>query len=146
MQTYIVGRQLRQNVMKWSLHMNWLQKISDGRSAEPGLEWTLWRKLPLIAFAGSLLPLLVGGLVWLLGDAEAGAAQERWQQILAYMVLGAILFHWSMVVTVALGCIIVMIMKGPGYVADGFSVSHSDQPRTAMESAEEARHRRAPFP
>lgn len=124
--------------------MNWLNKLSDGRSAEPGLEWTLWRKLPLITLAGTLLPILVAGLVWLMDDAGPGAAQERWQQVLAYMALGAILFHWSMVATVALGCIIVMIMKGPAYVADGFGVSHRDQPRSAMESAEEARQRRFP--
>lgn len=126
--------------------MNWLQKLPESRRAEPGLEWMLWRKLPLITLAGTLLPMVIAGLIWLLHGIEAGAAQERWEQMLAYMTLGAILFHWSMVATVALGCIIVMIMKGPAYVADGFLVSHRDQPRTVMESAEEARDRRSPFP
>lgn len=131
--------------MMENLRMNWLQKLPESRRAEPGLEWMLWHKLPLITLAGTLLPMVIASLIWLLHDTEAGAAQERWEQMLAYMSLGAILFHWSMVVTVALGCIIVMIMKGPAYVADGFHVSHRDQPRAAMESHEEAMRRRFPF-
>lgn len=123
--------------------MNWLKKLPGTRRSASGLEWSLWRKLPAIALAGTLLPLLVLVAVYLFNDPQAGAADARWNQMVGYMVLGVILFHWSMVVTVALGCIIVMIMKGPGYVADGFPVSHSDQPRKVMESAEEARHRRS---
>jgi hypothetical protein len=124
--------------------MNWLKKLPDTRRAASGLEWTLWRKLPLIAALGTVLPLLVLALVYLLNDPAASAAQARWDQMAGYMVLGAILFHWSMVLTLAFGCVIVMIMKGPGYVADGYRVSHSDQPRSSMESAAEAASRRPP--
>jgi hypothetical protein len=131
---------------RYTLNMNWLKKLPGSPRSASGLEWRLWRKLPVIALTGTLLPLLVLVAVYLFNDPQAGAADARWTQMVGYMVLGAILFHWFMVVTVALGCIIVMIMKGPGYVADGFSVSHSDQPRKVMESAEEARHRRSPFP
>lgn len=118
--------------------MNWLKKIPHSRRAATGMEWRLWRKLPLIALVGTLLPLLALGLVYLSADAQPDAAQARWLQMMNYVVGGVIVFHWSMVVTAAIGCVIVMIMKGPGYVADGYRVSHSDQPRPAMESAEEA--------
>lgn len=131
---------------RYTLSMNWLKKLPGTRRSASGLEWRLWRKLPAIALTGTLVPLLVLLVVYVFNDPQASAVDARWSQMVGYMVLGAILFHWSMVVTVALCCIIVMIMKGPGYVADGFSVSHSDQPRTAMESAEEARHRRSPLP
>jgi hypothetical protein len=40
-----------------------------------------------------------------------------------------VLFHWSLVVTAAIGCAIVMVMKGPAYAADSYTVSHSDRPR-----------------
>ena len=33
------------------------------------------------------------------------------------------------VLTVAIGCVIVAIMKGPAYAADSFPVEHSDRPR-----------------
>ncbi|MEO7400524.1 MAG: hypothetical protein ABIV07_07120 [Polaromonas sp.] len=118
--------------------MNWLKKIPHTRRANSGLEWRLWRRLPLIALLGTLLPLLVLGLVHLLADPQAGADYIRWLQLLDYVVGGVVVFHWSMVVTVGIGCVIVMVMKGPGYVADGYRVSHSDQPRAAMETSEEA--------
>ena len=84
--------------------MNWLKKIPNSIRSASGLEWVLWRKLPLIALMGTLLPL----------------------------------FHWSMVLTAAVGCVIVMGMKGPGYQADSYPLSHSDQPRNDPQSAEEA--------
>jgi hypothetical protein len=122
--------------------MNWLKKLPDTHRSPSGLEWALWRKLPLIALAGTLLPLLCWGGVYLLNDAADGAAGERWVQMTGYMVLGAIFFHWAMVLAVAIGCVIVMVMKGPAYVADGYQVSHRDQPRATMETAEEAASRR----
>ncbi len=124
--------------------MNWLKKLPQTRRANSGLEWRLWRKLPLIALLGTLLPLLVLGLVHLLADPQASAADIRWLQMFDYMVGGVIVFHGSMVVTVGIGCVIVMVMKGPGYVADGYRVSHSDQPREAMETTEEAAAYRLP--
>lgn len=124
--------------------MNWLKKLPQNRRANSGLEWLLWRKLPLIALLGTLLPLLSLGLVHLLADPQASAADIRWLQMAGYVVGGVIVFHWSMVATVAIGCVIVMVMKGPGYVADGYRVSHSDQPREKMETDEEAAAYRLP--
>ena len=123
--------------------MNWLKKLPQSRRADSGLEWLLWRKLPLIALLGTALPLLVLGLVHLLADPQASAADIRWLQMIDYVVGGVIVFHWSMVVTVGIGCVIVMVMKGPGYVADGYRVSHRDQPRETMETPEEAAGYRA---
>ncbi|MEO5660126.1 MAG: hypothetical protein ABIQ90_10050 [Polaromonas sp.] len=118
--------------------MNWLKKISNTRRAASGLEYSLWRKLPLIAAIGTLLPLSVLALVHLLSDPDASAAEVRWLQMVDYAVGGLVVFHWSMVITVAIGCVIVMVMKGPGYVADGFKVSHSDQPRQTVQTDAEA--------
>lgn len=124
--------------------MNWLKKLTHTQNAASGLEWKLWRKLPLIAVVGTLLPLAGLALVHLLADPQPEAADARWLQMLDYVVGGAVVFHWSMVATVAIGCLIVMVMKGPGYVADGYQVSHSDRPRETMETDEEAAGYRLP--
>ena len=124
--------------------MNWFKKIPHQHRADSGLEWRLWRKLPLIAVVGTALPLLCLALMHLLGEPVADAAEARWIQMMDYVVGGVIIFHWAMVLTVGMGCIIVMVMKGPGYVADGYRVSHSDQPRTAHETDEEALAYRLP--
>jgi hypothetical protein len=103
-----------------------------------GLEWSLWRKLPLIALLGTVLPLLGLLAVHAMTDADANAAQVRWLQMADYFVGAVLVFHWTMVLTVAIGCVIVMVMKGPGYVADGYAVPHSDRPRAMAETPEEA--------
>ena len=45
------------------------------------------------------------------------------------MMIGLVIFIWTAVLTVTIGCVIVWLMKGPAYVADGFEVSHSDLPK-----------------
>jgi hypothetical protein len=123
--------------------MNWLNKIPGTSRATSGLEWTLWCKLPLIAVLGTMLPLVGLGLMYLFANPLAGAAQERWLQIATYGICGVVIFHWTMVLTVGIGCIIVMVMKGPGYVADGYKLSHRDRPRETPQSDEEAASARA---
>jgi hypothetical protein len=118
--------------------MKWLQKIPHSVRSASGLEWALWRKLPMIALLGTLLPLLGLLAVHAMTDADANAAQARWLQLADYFVGAVLVFHWTMVLTVAIGCVIVMVMKGPGYVADSYPVSHADRPRVMPETAEEA--------
>ena len=113
--------------------MQWLNKLPDSVRSATGWEWVLWRKLPLIFAAGTALPgVLLLLLHWLAADGALISAHHL--QIVDYVVLGVVLFHWAAVVTLAIGCLLVMLMKGPGYVADGFAVSHRDRPRTDAES------------
>ena len=122
--------------------MHWFNKLPGTKRAVSGLEWTLWKKLPLITWAGTFLPLAMLALVYLLHGESPEPSTARWLLMMAYVAAGFILFHWSMVITLAIGCLIVMAMKGPGYVADGYLLSHSDQPRKAFETIEEAKARR----
>ena len=124
--------------------MNWFQKIPHSCRATSGMEWRLWKKLPLIALIGTVLPLLCLALLHLLSSDSPDPAEARWIQMMDYVVGGVVVFHWSMVLTVGIGCVIVMVMKGPGYVADGYLLSHSDQPRVTVETAEEASAYRLP--
>jgi hypothetical protein len=32
------------------------------------------------------------------------------------------MLHWTLVLTLAIGCVIVMLMKGPAYVADAYPI------------------------
>jgi hypothetical protein len=107
--------------------MNWLRKLPGTRRAASGLEWVIWRKLPLIFLVGTALPLLgLAVLHWLAEPSNAAA--QRSLQMADYIVIGVLVFHWTAVITVGIGCVIVMIMKGPAYAADSYPVSHSDQP------------------
>lgn len=117
--------------------MNWLQKVTPIRRAAAGLEWALWRKLPLIFVLGTALPLAGLGLLHLMMDINT-PADERWLQMANYVVIGIVVFHWTAVLTVGIGCVVVMIMKGPAYTADSYTVSHSDKPRLVSEEDEES--------
>jgi hypothetical protein len=45
--------------------------------------------------------------------------------------VGLVILHWALVLTLAIGCVIVMLMKGPAYVADAYAM---DEPSPASES------------
>ena len=123
--------------------MHWFNKLPHTKRAASGLEWTLWKKLPLITWAGTFLPLAMLAIVYLLNGESPDPSTARWLLMMAYIVVGVILFHWSVVVTLAIGCLIVMAMKGPGYVADGYLLPHSDRPRSTFETIGEAKAQRA---
>jgi hypothetical protein len=118
--------------------MNFLKKLPNSIRTASGLEWALWRKLPWIAGLGTALPLVCLAVLHALADPQTNPEQERWLQMADFMVGAIVIFHWTMVLTVAIGCVIVILMKGPGYVADGYRVSHSDLPRSQQETEEEA--------
>ena len=42
--------------------------------------------------------------------------------------ISLVVLHWTVVFTVGLSAFIVMVMKGPGYVADAYPLSDADQP------------------
>lgn len=112
--------------------MDWLKKLPNSVRSASGLEWTLWRRLPWILAIGTLLPALLALGLHCLTD-QSNATDARWLQTVDYMVAGVVVFHWTAVFTVGIGCVVVMLMKGPGYVADGMEVSHSDAPRQTAE-------------
>jgi hypothetical protein len=108
--------------------MNWFNILEGSRRSPSGLEWRILRKLPSIAISGTLIPVLVwAALTWMMAP-QTEAAQPLWLSTLGYVALGAVIFHWTMVLTLAIGCFIVMVMKGPAYVADAYPLSHSDLP------------------
>jgi hypothetical protein len=99
--------------------VNWLRKLSE-RSAPAGLEWRLWRRLPAIFAWGTLLPVLGMAVAVWTAPLEPTAAQEREHGLLLYRLAGVVALHWTLVLTVAIGCVVVMIMKGPAYGADPY--------------------------
>lgn len=98
-----------------------------GRQVPPGLEWQILRRLPRITLVGLSIPVAMAVLVRVL-PADPGidiAKQVRSVDIFA--IATAISFATA-VLTLAIGCIVVYIMKGPAYVADAYPLQHSDRP------------------
>lgn len=101
--------------------MNLFNKLPGYVRSMPGLEQRIWRRLPAILLWGTLLPLALAGLnralAWAITTPGGGKkALLLWD----YTMFGVVVLHWSLVLTVALGCFIVRVMKGPAYVADAY--------------------------
>lgn len=109
--------------------MNWLKKLPGYQRTPYGFELRLLRMMPRVLLLGTLLPLLLSGLARLLYTQGTAAEIERRIQVFDFGMFGLVILVWTAVVTVSFGCVIVWLMKGPAYVADGYDVSHSDNPK-----------------
>ncbi|MBK7052584.1 MAG: hypothetical protein KBF98_05575 [Rhodoferax sp.] len=108
--------------------MNWLQKLPGSQRTPYGFEWVLLCAMPKVLAVGTLLPALAAWVARYFLMAGSAAELARHVQLFDYVMLGLVIFIWTLVLTISIGCIIVWLMKGPAYVADGFEVSHSDAP------------------
>ncbi|NCF38317.1 MAG: hypothetical protein GWP56_18405 [Gammaproteobacteria bacterium] len=106
--------------------MNLFTKL-HGRRVPPGLEWQILRRLPHISLAGSLIPVALAVLVRILPPEPGVDIAKHIKTVDIFAIATAITF-FTAVFTVAIGCVVVYIMKGPAYVADAYPLQHSDRP------------------
>jgi hypothetical protein len=100
--------------------VNPFQRLPGHRPVAPGLEWTLWKRLPAVLAWGTALPLALAGVLWLRAPTAALAGGHDSTLLTIYQLLGLVVLHWTLVLTAAIGCLIVRVMKGPAYVADAY--------------------------
>ena len=108
--------------------MNWLQHLPGFQRSPCGLEWSLWKRMPAIFLWGSVLPGAVAVCLHFSAGEAPTSAEARSLLLADYVLAGVVLLHWTLVLTVGIGCVIVMIMKGQAYVADAYELNDSDQP------------------
>ena len=93
-----------------------------------GQERQVLRRLPRIWAIGTLLlclPSLAARLWW------AGAPDYEVGSLITTVdiyAIGGLILHWTAVLTVGIGAVIVTIMKGPAYVADAYPMEGMDRP------------------
>ncbi len=114
--------------------MNAFNRLPGFRRSPPGLEHRLWQRLPAIWAWGTLLPLLGIAANHLIAPGSADAVAVDGQRLMwDFALIGAVILHGTLVLTVAIGCFIVRVMKGPAYVADGYPM-----PGAAVRGGQEA--------
>lgn len=106
--------------------MSALKKLPGFSRAPAGLEWTVLRRLPTIALAGTVLCIagMLAAALFLDGDPVSFKVATTIKIVLASVLV----LHWTVVFTAALLCMIVLIAKGPAYVADAYPLIDSDRP------------------
>lgn len=106
--------------------MNLFKRLHN-RCEPPGLELAILKRLPKALLFGTLLPLGLSAMVRLLPPAAGVDAAKRVMTADIYAV-AAVLTFWIAVLTIAIGCIVVYILKGPAYVADAYPLEDSPRP------------------
>ena len=107
--------------------MRFLQKLPGSRREPPGLERRIMAKLPIFLAAGTAIPIFCYLIAPLF--PAAGLNAERYLTSVAIYAVATVLTVWIAAFTVAIGCLIVMIMKGPAYVADRYPLIDAEEPR-----------------
>ena len=91
------------------------------------------RTLPMIFLLGTLLlalpSLVVRFFPWDGTDTEIAT------RIMSFdiYVISLVILHWTVVVTVGIAAFIIMVMKGPAYVADPYHLDESETPDAPLK-------------
>lgn len=102
------------------------QWLPGFRRTPAGIERSVLRSLPKAFVWGSLLLALPSLLVRLIGEAPARASDSSLTLTVDIFVAGLLFLYWNVLLTLAIGAFIVMVMKGPAYVADAYPLEDAD--------------------
>jgi hypothetical protein len=109
--------------------MKLLNKLPGSFREAPGIEWVILKKLPLVLAAGTLLPLIISLANRFIHSAETATHIVKYLKLVDILLIATVVTVWTAVFTVAIGCFIVLIMKGPAYVADAYELVDSERPK-----------------
>ena len=111
--------------------MNAFNKLAGFTPTPPGLERLVLRRLP----GGLLLGTLLIGLPALLARLFPWAGSEADVAVRILTIdlyaIAVVVLHWTIVFTIAIAAFIVMVMKGPAYVADAYPLEDAEEPDDA---------------
>jgi hypothetical protein len=93
-----------------------------------GLEWRILKMLPMVMAAGVFVPLFLSVVVRLFPLIIPEADVSRLQIGIDILSISIFFTVLSGVITVAIGCITIVLMKGPAYIADAYELDDADRP------------------
>jgi hypothetical protein len=102
--------------------MNLFNRLPGFPRTPAGKERVVLRQLPKVFLLGTLLlavPSLLARLIASPDDALAVMTTDIY-------VIGLIILHWTIVFTVGIAAFIIMMMKGPAYVADAYPLQEAE--------------------
>jgi hypothetical protein len=108
--------------------MNLFNPLPGFARSPAGIERIVLRRLPAVLLGGSLLlglPSVIARIVPWPGSEADTIVRIATVDIAAISVL---VLHWTAVLTLAIAATIVLVMKGPAYVADPYPLPDADRP------------------
>ena len=94
------------------------------------LEWIILKMLPKILAGGIFIPLFLSIFVRLFPFERPAAEIAKLHIGIDILSISLFFSVIAAVITVAIGCIIVVLMKGPAYVADAYDLDDADKPES----------------
>lgn len=92
-----------------------------------GLERVILRKLPKFLLGGIFIPIFMIIFVRLMPLSDTTMDVAKYQISVDILAISLVFMVCSAAFTVTIGCVIVMLMKGPAYVADAYELEDSDE-------------------
>jgi len=108
--------------------MNLFNRLPGFTRSPAGVERVVLRRLPAVLIAGSLVLGLPSGIARL--ASWPGSETDTLVRIATVdiVAISVLVLHWTVVLTVAIAATIVLVMKGPAYVADPYPLADADRP------------------
>ena len=108
-----------------------MKKLNNYRSP-PGLERQILRKIPKYLLASICIPLFMVILVRLPFIeslfTQTAAEVTKLHMTIDFLSIALFISVLPILLTVTIACVIVVLMKGPGYVADAYELDDADKP------------------
>lgn len=110
--------------------MSKLLKVLPGyKTSPPGMERSILRAAPLWTIMGTL-SILMPSLLIRIFPGEAGVVQTvGGHRLIDILVIATLICYWIAIFTIVIGAYIVVLMKGPAYVADAYPLEDADRPK-----------------
>jgi hypothetical protein len=102
-------------------------KLPGFQQTPAGAERVTLRRLPRMAWLGTLLLLLPSLLARLAIWFEFSSESTTMPGMVDIYVISLIILHWTVLFTVGIYAFIVLVMKGPAYVADPYPMNDADE-------------------
>jgi hypothetical protein len=108
--------------------MNLFNVLPGFQKTPAGLERLILSRLPRVLWLGTLLLVLASLLVRVWPWSAPAAEVAGRIAAVDIGVASLVVLHWTAVLTVGIGAFIVMVMKGPAYVADAYPLPDAERP------------------
>jgi hypothetical protein len=113
--------------------MDLFQKLPGYHQAPAGLERKILRLIPRVFLIGTALIAAPSMLARMMTWSSEPYETSKLITTIDIYAFGLLSVLWTALFTVGLGAFIVMVMKGPAYVADAYPLSDAEQPKSDTE-------------
>ena len=105
------------------------KKLPGHRTSPPGKERWILRQAPMWTLMGTLAILMPSILIRVFPNEGSIAGSAGTAGLIDILVIATLICYWIALFTIVIGAYIVVLMKGPAYVADAYPLEDADRPK-----------------